>query len=1071
MATLPKRLAYYLSIGFLAGALATGCGGQGDGTDQSTGGSTGPDTTDPRVVATSPSDGQVSVPLDAKIVIQFSEPLAMPYQVFVDPYVFVYEAIEGSLVLVQKTSTWEASSNTLVMSPSTFLHADTQYTVYVSDGIMDPSSNHLDTESDESFVIWRFTTGDTVDQESPVWNSNATLRAVADRYDTVTVCWWNDEQPGAVVGCDPTALASAAPAAHDPPTGDSAGLIYTVQYRRQVDAGYTEKKSGVGDNKVTLTGLRASTEYEIRLTVSDQSANKAEVVLETDRVQTLPAGRLYVAAHAYNGVTALSDVAQASGGAPGTVVTPDQTDLLAPSGIAVDPDPNGYVYVAEPAANRIAAYKRRPTVGGQTVELGQYGQGSTVQPGHNVAPDWVIAGTVTPTDVTGLCGPSTLRFEQRANGQKILYAANSMVFSTGVTTCLPRAIVGFDVTARPQSPNKQPVTTIERPWNFMSPVAFTVDEQHNLLYVANRDANTVFDNGGGAIDVYAFTPPLTGASLDAAPRRSFWSGAGGACSAGSPASRICGPTALSYDAVYDRLYVVNREKNNLLVFHDVSLATGAQTPSVVQGANTGLDGARPVGMFIESSTRRVYVTTDISQSVLIFDADALSVGGDVAPLRVIKGTKALLGQPANVSSAQSRGPFAVTVVRNASSIDEAYVATPGAFSIAGLPPLPTITVFEVWPPLNRDPVVLPNDPLSKRTTNTPPARVLVNPGLGASGVALDRDTQRLYVASFHANMILVYNDPLAFVSGRRLPDRIIGGPSTLLDHPVSIEFRRQNPGHLGSLYVVNQSSHSVAVFEEGDGSEATPFLAGNVSPSRYLGPPDGANPFSRTVNLTQMAFPAGLAIDPDDDILYVSNRDAESAQDAQGRRIVAFQNASTIGPYSAVAGIGTENNIAPTWKIEGVRPPVGSTTGTDKTTLKRPAGLLVIPDPDPDDADPDDRLVVANRDGNSVLIFRGVSALVADAAENPTTPPDDIPSLNLAPTWTIKYPTVIAPFGLAFDHTNTDLYVSDVSGWVNIFSLLSLSSSNAAPSITPRVIFGSTTGLVLPFGMALDPQN
>jgi DNA-binding beta-propeller fold protein YncE len=486
----------------------------------------------------------------------------------------------------------------------------------------------------------------------------------------------------------------------------------------------------------------------------------------------------------------------------------------------------------------------------------------------------------------------------------------------------------------------------------------------------------------------------------------------------------------------------------------------------VRGANTGLDGARPVGIFLDAATRRVYVTTDFGQSVVIFDADELEAGGNVPPRRVIKGTKTLFGQATKDIAAQSRGPYAVTVVGT-----EAFVATPGSFSPAlGLTPLPSTTVFNVS--AGADPVVLATDPLSARTTNIVPDRALINPLLGASAVALDPQIGRLYVAGFDSNMILVYDDPQAFATGQVSPDRILAGPSTRLDHPVALLFRRQATSDNGSLYVVNQSSHSVSVFSEGDGSQEAPLLAGDRAPARYIGPPDGTDPFSVTANVPQMVFPTGVAIDPgvaadpNDDILYVSNRDAESFQDLVGRRIVAFQNATTV------------NGAAPpTWKIEGDRPPapsqIGSVTNTDKTTLKRPAGLWLIPDPNLNDATADDRLVVANRDGKSVLIFRGLRALVALAAATPGSPPED----NRAPTWTITYSKLLSPFGVVFDVASHFLYVSDLgvisnlTGRILAFDLSALDTETPAPALVPRVVEGANTGLYSPLGIVLDPQD
>ncbi len=1034
----PYLLSRQVAIAWFLSFVAFGCGGQPGptaGDDPPT------DVTPPTIVAKFPADGQESVPINTVVAITFSEAIDVRSLNRVNAEITLFQAVSGTLQPVQKASQWESASNTLFVRPSTLLEPDRHYTVRITNNIGDPTGNRLDTGTSDGLLVWRFTTGTTFDNQKPVWSPNKTVRAVADRYDAITVCWWDGPPPPAP--CD-ASVESLDPAAYDPPTNDSNGLIYTVQYKRSVDAGFTSLPSGLGAHRVALPNLVASTVYEIQVLVSDVAANQADEIVVADLVPTPPAGRLYAGNQVGNSLAMIPDAAQAQGDRSGTVVSTGETQLVAPTGIVVDQAAD-LVYVADPSANMIAAYKLnyQTTVNGQTVNFGfgEYGIG------HNMKPEWAIQGTLTSTDLTGLCGPSTLRLESRVEGtttRKILYAANSLSLPTPFApVCLPDSILAFDITQAPQGPNQPPIATL-RPGAFRGPLGFAVDESRKLLYTANRDDFRPGDKTGWSIQVFSYDPNLE--DLDSAPHRTFWGTVGDRCQTPStePASRICGPTAVAFedDGAGGRLYVVNREKSNILVFSDVANVSGQQTPVVVAGPNTGLDGARPTSIFLDAAKDRVYITTDAGQSVLIFDKNDLVTGGNVAPLRVIKGTKTLLGQPAVSPAFPSHGPFGVTVVENDQGVDEAYVVTPGLFDAAGLTPIPNVAVFDVSVGKDSSP------------RNTPPDRVLINPLLGPTGMALDLVEQRLYVASFHSNMILVYDEPREFVSGLKAPDRIIAGPATRLDHPVALLFRRDS-FEQGTLYVVNQSSHSVAVFQEGE--TAATLLQGNEEPSRYVGPPEGTDPFV-LANVTELASPTGLAIDPINDILYVSNRDAAVFQDLVGRRIVAFQEASTV-----------TGNMPPTWKIEGDPPPnpnctVGCTPVTDKTTLKRPAGLLLIPDPAPADGVADDRLVVANRGNNTVLIFRGLSDLVTAAQ-----PPDD----NRAPTWTIANASLTNPFGLAFDARSNDLYVSDANsspGKILSVNIGTLSLTTPVPSLQPRVIQGSSTGLLTPHGLALDPQ-
>ncbi len=1060
MAIRSDLLARYLAIGWFLNATVLGCGGEAG---PAASGDTTADVTAPTIMAKFPADMQTSVPINTVIAITFSEAIDTRRLDLVNAEIKLSQAVSGVFQPVQKSSQWEGASNTLFVRPTTLLEPDRHYTVQITNNMVDLAGNRLDTGSSEGALTWRFTTGNIFDGEKPVWAPSKTVRAVADRYDTITVCWWNDDPPTTVTTCD---AAPAAPAAYDPPTNDPNGLIYTVQYRRSIDSDFTEIPVGLGVNRVTLSDLVASTAYEIQVLVSDLAANQSDEIVAANPVTTPPAGRLYVANQVANRLSVFSDAGQAQGDKSAVIVTTGQTQLFAPTGIAVDPD-GGYVYVSNAGANMIAAYKLRPTIKinnqDQPVDFGQYGIG------HNLEPDWTIQGSVTNSDNTGLCGPATLKLEARAEGtstRKLLYAANSLTFSTSTRVCGPESIVIFDVTNQPQSTNQQPFAIIKPFLEARSPLAFAVDQDHKLVYIANRDDTGALRRDGWSVRVFSYLgkSPEVPENMEVAPHRTFWGVQDGACSDpdNEDDRRLCGPTAMAYDAVYDKLYVVNRRKNNILIFSNVSAPTtsGAQTPVVIQGAETRVDGAVPVGIFLAPDPapqptddptlddRRLYVTTDIGQSVLIFRLGDLVPDANgyvnIQPKRVIKGSRTMLGQPAkpvgsDPVSPQSHGPFAVAVLKDGTSgRDEAYVATPGLFD-TGLTPIPNVAVFDVSVSKDASP------------PNTPPDRVLVNPLQGPTGMALDLtdpEKQRLYVASFHANMILVYDNPADFVTGLKPPNRIIAGPATLLDHPVALTFRRDSVTDPGELYVVNQSSHSVAVFQEGD-TDAT-LLQGDEVPFRYLGPPDGTDPFS-TANLTEMAYPTGLAIDPDNEILYVSNRDAKEFQKLDGRKIVAFRNAS-VGDVPASGIPNSSNNVKPTWKIDGDDP------APDKTTLKRPAGLFLIRAADTSDGA--DRLVVANRENRTILIFRDVSSRVNQLD----------PNHNIPPTWTISNSSLSAPFGLAFNRVTNDLFVSDIANRILTFNLGSL-SVGTAPSLQPRVIQGNSTGLFAPHGLALDPQN
>jgi DNA-binding beta-propeller fold protein YncE len=480
---------------------------------------------------------------------------------------------------------------------------------------------------------------------------------------------------------------------------------------------------------------------------------------------------------------------------------------------------------------------------------------------------------------------------------------------------------------------------------------------------------------------------------------------------------------------------------------------------------TLVDGQRVVGTLVdEMLVNGTFVKGTFVAGTL---DDGTAVVGPLAegpldpqltPIRVIRGSRTGLGQPS--SSAQSTGPFGITVVNDATDgTSMAYVASFG---------LHAIPIFDVAPAKDI-PSAVPPTP-----ANTPPDRLLMTPMQGLTGAAIDRENDRLYVAVFHSNLILVYDNASTLTGSHHLPDRIIGGPATKLDHPVHLVFSQATADHTAALFVANQSGHSVSVFGgEPPGASAGDAgdLNGDVLPSRVLGAPDGTDPFALTtlasqcadpvavpagVNCTELAFPTGIALDEAssvlaDSVLYVSNRDATTFEDFKGRKILAFKD---------VFNVNVKGNVQPTWKIEGKPPPAPGyyQVVTDKTTLERPAALHYDPDLD--------RLYVANRGRKSILVFTGVSSTV-------TTSPDTDP--NVAPAWTITNIYLNVPTGFAGYAPNgslSELYVAEAgTNLILAFKVDALDPTTPTPALTPRLIWGTSVGLLQPFGLALDPSK
>ncbi len=1099
MTNLSRVHASLVSWVALAAFLAA-CGG-GPGESGGSSGNQAADTTPPTVVSKLPTNDQANVDRGSKIVVTFSE--ALDPATVTPVNVLLRRAGAGD---VQREVTWDRPSNTVyIQKPatvaSTFLEPDTQYTVTLLRGLKDMAGNEL-SQSEE----WSFTTGSTIDYDPPVWRCSAVVTAVPLRFDTVTVSW--DGQ--SLVQCPSETDDVTTPATDNVTLPER--LVYIVSYKLTSESGFSTMTSVPGATSLQVTGLQPKKVYEFKVQARDLADWVSDFLIfrnadgSVGSVTTPPAGRLY-AANFYsdrfypNKVSSIPDVGGVNGDQAGTEgLSANDTGLWTPIGVAVNAggvtpkcdktscDPQekapSMLYVSNWEANSITAYENPETLGQYPTRI-------------NAAPAWTLMGLET-----GMVQPAALWVDTEtrteADGSltiigETLYVANMRGTSPTFLNSLPVGnILAFDVTrtasnptGKPQGPNSPPSGKI-RLAEFRTPIAFAVDKNRRRLYVVNRDkaysSSGVGDQAGTVVLAYEIPPGTSsgGGGLyrlmnpqlgDLAPLPYYIQGF---CPT-KPQCALLGPTGIALDEANDRLYVANRGQNNLVVIENASQADAAlHTTRVIEGELAGLVithptsslyNASPNAVWFDPATRRLFATTRNAQSVLIFDASDAVMGAtgstqaiDLVPIRVIRGSRTGLGQPSG--SAQSAGPYGITVVHDAQAgTSTAYVAAYGRHAIP---------IFDVDPAKDAHKDAQNND-VPAAPANTPPDRLLMDPTQGLTGAALDRGNDRLYVAAFHANLILVYDNASTLTGPHRLPDRIIGGPATLLDHPVHLVFSpAMADSRTAALFVANQSGHSVLVFGgeplPGETARDVGTLDGNVAPSRVIGPPDGTDPFALAllasqcadptavpagVNCTELAYPTGIALDEASNVLYVSNRDAAAFEDFAGRKILAFADA-----------FGVSGNVRPTWKIEGDPPPKPSyyAVVTDKTTLQRPAALYYDPD--------QDRLYVANRGRHSILVFTGVSSTVV----TPPLPADH----NVAPAWTITDASLNAPTGLAGyvlpDLSLSELYVADAGTNVILaFRVAALDPAKPAPTLTPRLIWGTSIDLLQPFGLALDP--
>ena len=269
------------------------------------------------------------------------------------------------------------------------------------------------------------------------------------------------------------------------------------------------------------------------------------------------------------------------------------------------------------------------------------------------------------------------------------------------------------------------------------------------------------------------------------------------------------------------------------------------------------------------------------------------------------------------------------------------------------------------------------------------------------GIQVDMPNNRLYVANSGANSILVF-DNATTANGNITPSRTIAGAATTLLDPEFIFLDRAND----RLYVANNGNDAILVFDNASTAN------GDITPSRAITPPAGSF--------------QGVYVDTTRDKLYVVDA-------GFGNAILVFDNASTAN-----------GNITPSRTIAG-----------PATTLLGPQNVFVDVTTN--------RLYVANELGNAILVFNNASTANGDIAPTRT--------ISGAAT-TFNFPTDVF-VDMANDKlyvANLD------GNSILVFNNASTASGNVGPDRTitlpagtfPIGVFVDLTPMVLPSQAALD---
>ena len=277
-------------------------------------------------------------------------------------------------------------------------------------------------------------------------------------------------------------------------------------------------------------------------------------------------------------------------------------------------------------------------------------------------------------------------------------------------------------------------------------------------------------------------------------------------------------------------------------------------------------------------------------------------------------------------------------------------------------------------------------------------------------VLVDTSNNRLFVADSDNHRILVYGLDSGNEIIDHIPDYVIGQTNFAtgrnndgadrFDRPYAMAFDNSS----GYLFVSDEQNSRVLVFDMNS-------LNDGMSADYVLGQQNFTADSTGTSDTT-MAFPTGLAVDSNNNVLFVA--------DTGNNRVLAFN----LG--SLATGMAASNVLGQTGFGT-------SATGLSDWEFDSPYGLA---------HSTNDRLYVADADNNRVLVFDvssvndGMSAVSVVGQTNFTSNGGATTQAGL-----------FFPRGLAYDDTNGRLFVASGSHRVTVYNMTSFTDGDPATAV------------------------
>ncbi len=296
---------------------------------------------------------------------------------------------------------------------------------------------------------------------------------------------------------------------------------------------------------------------------------------------------------------------------------------------------------------------------------------------------------------------------------------------------------------------------------------------------------------------------------------------------------------------------------------------------------------------------------------------------------------------------------------------------------------------------------------------------------GQTGLALDPDYHRLFVADYGNNRVLVYNLNSDDTISDYEADYVIGQPNfrenaqartqSSVYHPYSLLYDRYHQ----VLYVGEDDEYRIMVFD-------VSTITNGQNAFAVLGQSDfTSNTYSEATE-SKFRYARGMAYDPARDLLFVT--------DINNHRVLVFDVASITNGEDAVYVLGQNN-------FSAISP------GVTSSKFYYPEGLAYD--------ETTDRLFVSDVLNNRVLVFDLSGAITngmaAEHVLGHATFTADAPGLSAS---AFNYPRA-----LTLDETNSRLFVADQNNKrVLAFDISTISDNENAVSVLGQTNLTSNTG-------------